>query len=67
MEIPDNVGVQDVGRRNPTALLWAVPLPVHQVLKGPDSVGRGPIVVQGRWRGVASARGPGTTGLRRET
>ena len=58
MEISDDVGVQDVGSRDPTALLWVVPLPVHQVLEptpttsgvqeGPDGKGEAPIDVQGR-------------------
>jgi hypothetical protein len=33
MEITDDIGIQKVLHRNPTLLLWAIPLPVYQALK----------------------------------
>jgi hypothetical protein len=39
VEITDDVEVQNVLHQNPTLLLWAIPLPVHQILEPTSPVG----------------------------
>ena len=66
MEVPNQGWVQDLAPGDPTPLLWAVPLPVHQVLYAPASM---PTVKNAvnlvSWCIVDHARGWGDRGNQR--